>query len=197
MPLPEPFEEAEGGASPFSVPQPEPSSATVYQLRPTHRMAEPITLRIPPPAPAEGWAAAAAVENDRIAPNSQSMSMATEGDVRAAEIAASEARSETKIARLEGKIDAAVATLLGEMHAIRDDVRQSDQYNRDSRWVLFVTVVTAALALGGLAIGLATYGDALFGRGMSVRDVIQSTIKDYEAQKKSAPEIPAPTNPGH
>src|SRR4051794_21271591 len=61
--------------------------------------------------------------------------MATEGDVRAAEIAASDARTDTKVAKLEGKIDTAVATLLGEIRAVRDDVRQSDQYNRDTRWV--------------------------------------------------------------
>lgn len=118
---------------------------------------------------------------------SRGMSMATESELRAAEISAAEARGETKIARLEGKIDTAVATLLGEMHAIRDDVRQSDQYQRDTRWVLLVSVVTVGLALGGLAVGLVTYGDALFGRGMNVRDVIQSTIKDYQATQPKQP----------
>ena len=101
-----------------------------------------------------------------------------------AKIAAAEARAETKITRVEGKIDTAVATLIGELHGIRDDVRQADQYSRDSRFFILGAIVAGTLALGALVIGMATYGDALFGRGMNVRDVIQNTIKDYEAQRK-------------
>lgn len=120
--------------------------------------------------------------------------MATEGDLTTEKIAASEARSDTKVVRLEGKIDTAVATLLGEMRAIRDDVRQADQYNRDSRLVILGAIIASVLALGGLAVGLATYGDALFGRGMNVRDVIQTTIKDFQdTQKKTGP-TQAPPN---
>ena len=32
-------------------------------------------------------------------------------------------------------------------------------------------------------VGLSTYGDAMFGRGMNVRDVIQTTIKETLAQQ--------------
>jgi len=110
--------------------------------------------------------------------------MAAADDLANAKIEAAEARGDTKIARLAGKIDTATATLLGEMRAIRDDVRKSDDYNRDTRWVLFVTIVTAAVGIGALAIGLATYGDALFGRGMNVRDVIQTTIRETMEQSR-------------
>jgi hypothetical protein len=108
--------------------------------------------------------------------------MPTEGELRAAEIAAAEARTDTKVARIEGKIDTAVATLIGEIRAIRDDVRQADQYARDSRLFILGAIVAATLALGALVVSMATYGDALFGRGMNVRDLIQSTIRDYESQ---------------
>jgi hypothetical protein len=90
--------------------------------------------------------------------------------------------------RLEGKIDTAVATLLGELHAIRDDVKQSDSYARDTRLLTLATIVAAVIALGGLIVAMATYGDALFGRGMSVRDVVQTTIKEtIEQQKRQTP----------
>lgn len=114
----------------------------------------------------------------------ESVAMAANDELVNAKISASEARGETKIARLEGKIDTAVATIIGELHGIRDDVRKSDDYNRDTRWVLFVSIVTAAFALGGLAVGLATYGDALFGRGMNVRDVVQTAVKETVEQTK-------------
>lgn len=116
------------------------------------------------------------------------MAPPNDNDLVDAKIAASEARSETKLARLEGKIDTAVATLLGELHGLRDDVRQTDQYSRGTRSVIFVTIVTATIALGGLIVAMATYGDALFGRGMNVRDVIQSTVKDtIENLNKTSP----------
>jgi hypothetical protein len=105
----------------------------------------------------------------------------------AAQIAAAEARSATSLARVEGKIETAVASILGELKATRDDVRQADQYNRDSRLVILGAIVASVLALAGLVVSLATYGDAVFSRGMSVRDVIQSTIKDYQATQPKQP----------
>ncbi len=78
------------------------------------------------------------------------------------------------------------------MYAIRDDVRKTDQYSRDTRWVLFVTIVTAAVAIGGLIVGPATYGDALFWRGMNVREVIQSTVKDTIEHMGKMPPIGVP-----
>lgn len=113
--------------------------------------------------------------------------MATDDELMDAKLRTVSAETDTKIARLEGKIDTAVATLIGEMRAIRDDVKQADQYNRDSRLFILGAILAAVLALGGMAIGMATYGDALFGRGMNVRDVIQSTIKDYDLQRQQQP----------
>ncbi|NUJ81427.1 hypothetical protein HUN39_15620 [Methylocystis sp. FS] len=119
-------------------------------------------------------------------------------DEISAMIAASEARNETKLARLEGKIDTLTATITAAINAnaaantaqneaIKEKISSGEQYNHDSRWILIGTVLTSAFALGALAVALATYGDALFGRGMNVRDVVQAVVKEQQEQRKSAP----------
>ena len=126
-------------------------------------------------------------------------------------IAAAEARTETKGARLEGKIDTLAATVVGridamrddlhdQIEAVREDVGKSDQYNRDTRLALLGTFVAGIIALGALIVGMATYGDALFSRGINVRDVVQSVIKEQqEIQRREQPPpvpiAPAPVQP--
>jgi hypothetical protein len=104
-----------------------------------------------------------------------------------AQIAASEARGDTRVARLEGKIDTLAATLVGKIDTLQSDLHKSDSYNRDSRLITIATIVASALALGGLIATMATYGDAMFGRGMNVRDVVQTVLKETATQ-------PAPKN---
>jgi len=95
-------------------------------------------------------------------------------------IKASEAGTVTKIARLEGKIDTLAAMLVGRLDALRDDIRKSDKYNHTTRWMLFATFLAGIFAIAALIVGMATDGDALFGRGMNVRDVVQSVIKEQQ-----------------
>jgi hypothetical protein len=103
----------------------------------------------------------------------------------AAQIASSEARGDTKFARLEGKIDTLTATLVGEIKGVGAEIAAAHEYNKSTRWIVVGLIVTSVLALAGLIIALVTYGDAMFGRGMNVRDVIQSTIKEtIEQQRK-------------
>jgi hypothetical protein len=96
-----------------------------------------------------------------------------------AKIAAAEARTDTKIVRLEGKLDTVTATIVGKLDAVNDKISADHEYNRTTRWVIVSLV--AALAL--LIVGMATYGDAMFGRGLDVRDLIQTTIKETLAQQ--------------
>lgn len=139
-----------------------------------------------------------------------SMSDPTREEINAM-IAASEARNETKLTRVEGKIDTLTATItaainanaaahVSQFEALRDKISAADQYNRDSRFFVIGTVLTSAFAVAGLVVALATYGDALFGRGMNVRDVVQAAVKDLrEAQQGSAPptsQQPASPPPG-
>jgi hypothetical protein len=111
--------------------------------------------------------------------------MATESDLRDAEIAAAEARTDTKIARMEGSINTALATITGKIDALSGQV--SDQ--RRDRNLIIGTIVVAAIALGGMLWGMATYGDALFGRGMNVRDVVSAVIKEQQSQ--TPPQTPS------
>jgi hypothetical protein len=111
-------------------------------------------------------------------------------------IKASEAGTETKIARLEGKIDTLAATIVGKIDSLKEDVSRSEDYNRDTRWVLLATTITSVIALAGLIVAMATYGDALFGRGMNVRDVVQAVIKEQQdAQKRDTIPLPSPAPP--
>lgn len=111
--------------------------------------------------------------------------MATESELTDAEIAAAEARTDAKIARMEGSISTALATITGKIDALSGQV--SDQ--RRDRNLIIGTIVVAAIALGGMLWGMATYGDALFGRGMNVRDVVSAVIK--EQQSHTPPQTPS------
>jgi hypothetical protein len=137
-----------------------------------------------------------------------------------AKIAASEARSKTDIALFEGKLETLAATLTGKMEtlqtsltgkmetiqasltgrldALQTSISDADKYNRDSRLFVLGAFITSALALGLLIAAMAAYGDALFGRDMNVRDVVQAVIKEQqEVQKRDStpivPSTPAPT----
>jgi hypothetical protein len=62
------------------------------------------------------------------------------------------------------------------------------------------TIVVAAIALGALFAALASYGDAIFGRGMSVRDVVQSVAKEQaelqrQEQQRQLPTQQSPAQP--
>jgi hypothetical protein len=109
---------------------------------------------------------------------------------------AAEARTDTKFERLGGKIDGLATTIVGKIESLKDDVSnlkddisKSDQYNHDTRLVLISTFVVGFLALAGLLVAVVTYGDAIFGRGMNVRDVVHAVITEQqEIQKLDTPQ---------
>jgi hypothetical protein len=103
--------------------------------------------------------------------------MANGDDLTDAKIARANAETETKIARLEGTINTALATIVGKLDSLSGQV--TDQ--RRDRNLIIGTIVLAALALAGMFWGAVTYGDAIFSRGMNVRDVVQSVIKEQQA----------------
>jgi hypothetical protein len=123
-----------------------------------------------------------------------------------AKIEAAEARTDTKITRLEGKIDVLATTIVGKIDSLKDDisklkgdVSKSDQFNHDTRLALVsdnhqtrLVIFGLAFTLAVLAIAVATYGDALFGRGMNVREVVQTVIKEQqEIQKRDTTQPPS------
>ncbi len=101
-----------------------------------------------------------------------------------AEIAASEARAATKIAELTGELRTLNASLGAKIDAVGEKVGTDIDYNRATRWVMVGLIITVAFALAGLIVAMATYGDALFGRGMDVHDLIQATVKETLAGVK-------------
>jgi hypothetical protein len=109
-----------------------------------------------------------------------------------AKIAASEARGRTDIVRFEGKLETFAATLSGKMDALQTSIQVAAAYNRGTRSV----IIASAFALAALIVGMATYGDALFGRGMNVRDVVQAVVREQqEIQKRDSPPSVPNTGP--
>ncbi len=126
----------------------------------------------------------------RVYNDSNEAPKAMPDDLTDAKIAAAEARTETKIARIEGKIDTMGATLGAKLDVVSDKLAE---HARDRNLILG-TIALAALAVIGAFIALATYGDALFGRGMDVRDVVQTVIRE---QQQSPPSLPIPPKPNN
>lgn len=91
-------------------------------------------------------------------------------------IAVSEARTDTKFARLEGKLD----LVLSEVAAARASAS-------GTKTTIIVTGLATVVALAALLLSVITYGDAIFSRGMSVRDLVRSVA---EEQRTSSPKSP-------
>jgi hypothetical protein len=121
-------------------------------------------------------------------PNEGAMANAPHDDqLLDAKIGKAAAETDTKIARMEGSINTALATIASKIDNLSGQVAER---GRDKNLIIG-TIVVAAIALGGMLWGMASYGDALFGRGMSVRDVVQAVIKEQQAQ---AIHPPSPKN---
>src|ERR1043166_7319911 len=100
----------------------------------------------------------------------QGKEMATEGEVRAAEIAAAEARTDTKITRMEGKLDLVISKL--------DDVREDGRATRANLWVV-------GLGLAVLIVAMITLFPVVLDLGMKTRESI--TKETQEQVHKAAP----------
>jgi hypothetical protein len=113
--------------------------------------------------------------------------MATEGDLRAAEIAAAEARTDAKIVRIEGKLD----LVLSKIDSIRDvysekidgiektqnarvdalaetqrEIRIGQRHVIANLWVVFA-------ALTAIIVGAIAAAPVIFDLGMKVHDLIE------------------------
>jgi hypothetical protein len=107
-----------------------------------------------------------------------------------AQIKSSEAATETKIVRLEGKIDTLQATILGRIDTLQSSVSSTKGWITGGFFAIAALVVSTAIGLAALIIGVATYGDALFGRGMNVRDVVQAVIKEQQSAQQNTVQTP-------
>jgi hypothetical protein len=106
-----------------------------------------------------------------------------------AEIAAAEARSDTKIARIEGKLD----LVLEAVRSSREDARNILANANDNRravitngWVIFGALV--------VAVGIMfTVAPAIFDLGFKWRETISREVQDQ--YQRNAPPRPPSTNP--
>jgi hypothetical protein len=96
-------------------------------------------------------------------PISSGVSMATQAELTEAQIAAAEARTDTKIVRLEGKLDIVLSKL--------DEVREDGRATRANMWVIGVS-----LAL--LIIGVVAAAPVIFDLGMKTREAISKEIHE-------------------
>jgi hypothetical protein len=96
-----------------------------------------------------------------------------------ANLEAVEARTDTKIARLEGKIDLVLSKL--------DGVREDGRATRANQWVI-------GFGLAGLIVALVVAFPAFFDIGSKVRDMIREEARRTEAPQPTAPPQ-APTTP--
>lgn len=94
-----------------------------------------------------------------------------------AKISASEARTETKIARLEGKLDLVLSKL--------DHVAEDNRSTRANQWVI-------AFGLAVLIVGVAALFPVFFGMGAQLRDMVRDEVVNSTVH---APQPPTPTVP--
>jgi hypothetical protein len=81
-----------------------------------------------------------------------------------AKLAASEARTDTKIARLEGKLDLVLSKL--------DDVRNDNRGIRANQWVI-------GFGLALLIVAIAALFPAFFGIGAQVKDLVDASVQSH------------------
>lgn len=93
-----------------------------------------------------------------------------------AKIAAAEARGDTQIVRLEGKIDLVLSkidSLNTALTSVRDDYRSI----RTNIWIV-------GLALAAIIIAVAALFPPYFGAGLTIRDVIDHEIATHTGSPK-------------
>ncbi len=100
-----------------------------------------------------------------------------------AKIAASEARTDTKITRFEGKLDLVLSKLedvKATNETIRTDVREDGRSTRANLW-------TIAFGLAILIVTLAALYPSFFGIGAQVKDMVDSAVQSHlQALQKPA-----------
>ena len=95
-----------------------------------------------------------------------------------AKIAAAEARTDAKLAGFQGNFNVLSLKLDGIAASIKDQKTEAT----GNRNALMTTILTVGFALAGLLIAVVSYGDAIFSRGMSMRDLVHSTVEELAAK---------------
>lgn len=118
--------------------------------------------------------------------------MASDREYVDLKLEAAEARNETRFMELNAKLDRIIeggeASRI-ELASARAEVRQD---YRSTKSTVIVTTLATGIALSALILAIMTYGDAIFSRGMSVRDVVSAAVKEQaEKAQPSQPSTPS------
>jgi hypothetical protein len=108
--------------------------------------------------------------------------MASQDDLVDAKIAAAEARTDTKIVRLEGKIDL-VLSKLDSISQTYKDVREGHRSVIANIWIVFA-------ALAAIIIGAVAAAPVIFDLGMKVRETITKEVQERTLTQPSPPAAP-------
>jgi hypothetical protein len=83
----------------------------------------------------------------------------------------------------DAKLDAVNARNDSKIGLLLSEVDHLQRYSAESRTLILGSFAGGILALAALIVAMATYGDALFGRGMSVHDVVRDITRDVGANE--------------
>lgn len=112
-------------------------------------------------------------KKDGEPPHISSMSDLTREEI-AAQIAAAEARGDTKIVRIEGKMDLVLLKLdasIAGSEAIRRDVKDSERSLKANAWVIFAAII-------GVVAIIATVGPLLFDLGTKHDEALTKKVQE-------------------
>ena len=102
-----------------------------------------------------------------------------ENELMDAKIAVAEARTDAKFAVFQGQFD----RLSDKLDVITKSIDQQNVDAMSNRTAVITTVLAVGFALGGLLVAVAAYGDSVFSRGMSVRDVVDKAVLDIQSRQ--------------
>ena len=91
---------------------------------------------------------------------------------------ASEARTDAKLAGFQGQFD----VLAVKLDTIVASIKEQRTEATANRTAIVTTVLTVGFALAGLLVAVVSYGDSVFSRGMSVRELVHSTVEELASK---------------
>jgi hypothetical protein len=102
-----------------------------------------------------------------------------------AKLAAAEARTDTKIARIEGKLD----LVLEKLTNVGEQIRTTDAHGREDNRSTRANIWVVGVSLGILIAAIAALFPVFFGLGTQIKDMIDHAI-DTHIQDTQPPKKP-------
>jgi hypothetical protein len=119
-----------------------------------------------------------ALENKVAEPRgSEKMSDLTREEMKAS-LELAEAKTDVKFAQLIGKIDTANADLRGDIRALSAHFSAVERSTAGVK----ATIILTAVAVLAIVVGVLGFGQQWFGIGITTRDVVRSTVKEFQEQ---------------